>query len=223
MKVAKDRKSSVLASNAVHHRVDSLTSFVALVAIGGSHVFNGVTWLDPVGGLIVSLMVIQAGFGNTRSAIYELVDAGVDDEVKASIRRSATKALAEYESVSQMGRKSAIDTVEIRGIQGLKAGQNYLMEIELAVSHECTMDQMRKVEEAVRQRVGSKVRGVRRLRVKFVAKEEKQMDFADEFIGADISPRSSPEPEDEENHHDHHNHAHEHQSFQPENDIRKRR
>ena len=212
MKVAKERKSSVLASNAVHHRVDSLTSFVALIAIAGSHIFNGVTWLDPVGGLIVSIMVIQAGFGNTRAAIYELVDAGVDDEVKASVRRAAEKVLAESEMSSETVAKPNRDRVEVRGIQGLKAGQNYLMEVELAVPHDYTMDQMRNVEQIVRQRIGFKVRGVRRVRIKYVTKEERAMDFTDEFIGADVSPRSSPEPEDEANQHDHHDHENHHPS-----------
>lgn len=48
MKIAKERKSSVLASNAVHHRIDSATSVVALIAILGSHVADNVSWLDPV-------------------------------------------------------------------------------------------------------------------------------------------------------------------------------
>ena len=223
MKVARERKSSVLASNAVHHRVDSLTSFVALVAIAGSHIFNGVTWLDPVGGLIVSIMVIQAGFGNTRAAIYELVDAGVDDEVKGSVRRAAEKALAESEMGSERVARTNGDIVEVRGIQGLKAGQNYLIEVELAVPHDYTMDQVRNVEEVVRQRVGVKVRGVRRVRIKYVIKEEKAMDFADEFIGPDVSPRSSPEPEDEANHHEHHDHDYENHPPSSTRDTRRRR
>lgn len=48
MKIAEERKSSVLASNAVHHRIDSATSIVALIAILGSHIADNVSWLDPV-------------------------------------------------------------------------------------------------------------------------------------------------------------------------------
>ena len=202
MKVAKERKSSVLASNAVHHRVDSLTSIVALVAIGGSHVFTGATWLDPVGGLLVSLMVIQAGFGNTRAAIYELVDVAVDEEVKGSVQRAASKALAERDETSG---------VEVRDVQGIKAGQNYLMDIELAVPASWTVERTRRVEDDLRVTIGSKVRGVRRVRVKFVAQNQGSVDFTEEFIGADVSPRSSPEPEEHDAHHDH-DHTHSHNS-----------
>jgi hypothetical protein len=67
-----------------------------------------------------------------------------------------------------------------------------------------SVDQIVEVEEAVRQRAGAKVRGVRRVKVRFTSLENGVGDFADEFIGADISPRSSPEPEDEHDHRHHH-------------------
>lgn len=214
MKVARERKSSVLASNAVHHRIDSLTSIVALVAIAGSHLFTGTTWLDPIGGLIVSVMVVRAGWTNTGQALLELADVGVDNEIKSNVRKAARKSLVpatdETPFVALPGR--GIDEVEIRDIQGVKAGQNYLMEIELVVPQTWTIQQTRIVEDAVRFGVGSKVRGVRRLKVGMVPKEGKDQDFSNEFISADISPRSSPEPEDEaeasREHHHHHHHKH---------------
>jgi divalent metal cation (Fe/Co/Zn/Cd) transporter len=46
LKVANERKSAVLASNAYHHRVDSLTAFVALLLITGSNFLNNAQWLD---------------------------------------------------------------------------------------------------------------------------------------------------------------------------------
>ena len=206
MKIAKERKSSVLASNAVHHRIDSLTSIVALVAIGGAHFLDGATWLDPVGGLIVSLMVIRAGWSNTGSALLELADIGVDEEIKASVRRAATKAV----STDSSSNSSVLDdaaNIEVRDIQGVKAGQNYLMDVEIAVPANYTLQQTRDIESMVRERVGSKVRGVRRVKVRFVPIEVGEPDFKDEFIGADMSPRTSPEPEDEkEERHSQENH-----------------
>ncbi|KAL9005996.1 MAG: hypothetical protein Q9188_001230 [Gyalolechia gomerana] len=199
MKVARERKSSVLASNAVHHRIDSLTSIVALVAIAGSHLFTGTTWLDPVGGLIVSVMVVRAGWANTGQALLELADVGVDSEIKSSVWKAAKRSLVPATDNTQFSTfpDGGIDEVEIRDIQGVKAGQNYLMEVELAVPQYWTIQQTRIIEDAVRLNVGSKVRGVRRVKVRMVPKEGKDQDFANEFIGADVSPRSSPEPEDE--------------------------
>ena len=123
MKIAKERKSSVLASNAVHHRIDSLTSIVALVAIVGSHVLDNVSWLDPVGGLVVSMMVIRAGWGNTGSALLELADVGVAEEIKDSVRKTASKVLGEDSFGS--GRVTG-KQVEVRDVQGVKG--TYLSE-----------------------------------------------------------------------------------------------
>jgi divalent metal cation (Fe/Co/Zn/Cd) transporter len=203
MKVARERKSSVLASNAVHHRIDSLTSIVALLTIGGAHVFTDASWLDPVGGLIISGMVIRAGWSNTLTSLLELGDITIDDQVKKAVRRAAVKAIKGDETSGAVGIPGG-DVVEIREVQGIKSGQNYLVDIELAVPGSWTVDQTREVEEAVRQRTGLKVRGVRRVNVRFTSLENDTGDFADEFIGADVSPRSSPEPEDEHDHRNHH-------------------
>ena len=219
IKIAKERKSSVLASNAVHHRIDSMTSIVALVAVLGSHLFNHVSWLDPVGGLLVSLLVVRAGYTNTGSALLELADVGVAEDIKGSVRKAATKALSEHALTS--GKDTGAE-VSVQDVQGVKAGQNYLMNVELAVPGDWTVNETREIEDAVRERVGSKVRGVRRVRVRFVAKTEEMPNLSDEFIGADVSPRSSPEPE-EESHADHdHTHEHSHEKPAANGSVRKR-
>ncbi|KAK5953370.1 mitochondrial metal transporter [Knufia fluminis] len=209
MKIAKERKSSVLASNAVHHRIDSLTSIVALLTIGGAHVISDASWLDPVGGLLISAMVIRAGWQNTMSALLELGDVTVDKDIKQSVRRAATKALT-GDAEKGLSGVTLGNQVEIRDIQGIKSGQNYLIDIDLAVPSTFTMAETAPIEQAVRERAGAKVRGVRKVRVKFTIIDGSQ-DFASEFIPADVSPRSSPEPENEHDHeHSHHNHTNGH-------------
>jgi divalent metal cation (Fe/Co/Zn/Cd) transporter len=171
--------------------------------IAGSNVLNNASWLDPIGGLVISLMVIQAGWGNTKSALFELADVGVDKEMKDSVRRAATKAL------EGLRTGSPADTVELRSVQGVKSGQNYLIDLDIAVPANWTVEQTHRVEELVRERLGAKVRGVKKVRVRFVSKDSAQHDLLDEFIGPDVSPRSSPEPEEEEHSHSH-NHDHDH-------------
>ncbi|KAK4138258.1 hypothetical protein BT67DRAFT_369095 [Trichocladium antarcticum] len=199
MKVARERKSSVLASNAVHHRVDSLTGIVALCAILGANLVRDAAWLDPVGGLLISLLVIRAGFGNTISALYELADRSIDEEVRESIATNVAHSLADVPHGSE---------VALRDVHGVKSGQNYLVDLELAVPGLWTVEDVRAVEDAVRARVGSKVRGVRRVRVRFVPKTAAEV--PSEFIPADVSFQASPEPEDGNGHgHDHdHDHGH---------------
>jgi divalent metal cation (Fe/Co/Zn/Cd) transporter len=193
MKVAKERKSSVLASNAIHHRVDSLTGIVTLFAILGANFLHEAAWLDPVGGFLISLLVIKAGWGNTVSALYELADKGIDSEVKTSVTRAAKKSFLGLKEGSQ---------VELREVEGVKSGQNYLVDLQLAVPRTWTVEDVREVEEGVREMVGSKVRGVRRVKVRFVPKDDAQTSLFDEFIPGDVSPRTSPEPEEHEHDHD---------------------
>ena len=220
MKIARERKSSVLASNAVHHRIDSLTSIVALLTIGGAHVIADASWLDPVGGLIIAGMVIRAGWGNTMNSLLELGDVTVDDNVKEKVRRSATKALQGDKSEGLAGVENGSE-IEIRDVSGIKSGQNYLMDIELAAPASFTVQQINTIEEAVRERAGNKVRGVRRVRVKFFPSTESSTKLMSDFIHPDVSPRSSPEPEDEHEHrHEHANgnghvsHPHEHKKHE---------
>lgn len=209
MKIARERKSSVLASNAVHHRIDSLTSIVALVAIGGAHVLSDASWLDPVGGLIIAAMVIRAGWQNTMTALLELGDVSIDQDIKQSVRRVVTRALVGNAAKGLDGVKNG-EQVEIKDIQGTKSGQNYLLDIDLAVPSSFTVVDTSLIEQAVRERTGAKVRGARRVRVKFTALDSDQ-DFSSEFIPANVSPRSSPEPEPEDDHdHDHGHTHHEH-------------
>jgi len=203
LKVANERKSTVLASNAYHHRVDSLTAFVALLLIAGSNVLNNAAWLDPVGGLVISLMVVQAGWGNTKSALYELADVGVEDEMKENVTKAAAKAL---ESINTQAEK-----VEVRAVQGVKAGQNYLMDVEVGVPGTWTVEQTRPVEDLIRERVGAKVRGVRKVRVRFVTNSTGEPDFLDEFIAGDVSGTATPEAEHDHSHDHDHDHAHEHE------------
>jgi divalent metal cation (Fe/Co/Zn/Cd) transporter len=197
MKVAKERKSSVLESNAVHHRVDSLTGIAALLSIAVSNIFPTFAGMDSVGGLLISWLVVRAGWGNTYTSLVELADAGVDVEIKDKAQRAATKAL---EALGQ-------SDVEVRKVQGIKAGQSYLLELEVAVRKSWTVNQTHGIEDAIRKRIGEKVRGVRRVRIRFVPIESVE-DFEEEFISPSVSARSSPEPEDDHEHGHTHNHTH---------------
>ncbi|KAI1631815.1 cation efflux family-domain-containing protein [Biscogniauxia mediterranea] len=189
MKVARERKSSVLASNAIHHRIDSLTGIVTLSVILGANFMQNAAWLDPIGGLLISLMVVKAGAENTLASLFELADRSIDDEVKTSVRKQAQKVFADISEGHQ---------VELRDVSGVKSGQNYLVDLEVGVPKDWTVEDVREIEDKLRTRVGSKVRGVRKVRVRFLPKDVAAAPKFDEFIPGDVSPRSSPEPEEED-------------------------
>ncbi|KJZ77044.1 hypothetical protein HIM_03365 [Hirsutella minnesotensis 3608] len=187
MKVARERKSSVLASNAVHHRVDSLTGIVTLGVILGANVLEHAAWLDPVGGLLISIMVVNAGLQNTKSALYELADQSIDKEMKSSLRKQAYRALANVVDGHE---------AELGEVSGVKSGQNYLIDLEMMVPGAWTVERVRQLEEEVRTQVGSKVRGVRRVRVRFVSREKPVNEKFDEFIPGSVHVEADPEPKE---------------------------
>lgn len=197
MKVARERHSSVLASNAIHHRIDSLTGIVTLGAIVGANVIENAGWLDPVGGLLISIMVIHAGAGNMVDALCELADQSIDSEVKLSVQKQARKAIDTFDTRHE---------VELRDVSGIKSGQNYMMDLEMAVPGTWSIEHVREMEEAVRQRVGAKVRGVRRVRVRFVSQDEPVTHKFDEFISRpdtdDPEPKEDEDSDVEEHKHD---------------------
>lgn len=154
--------------------------------------FPAFAGMDAVGGLLISWLVIKAGYRNTWTSLVELADSSIDDEVKGKVMRAATQAL---ETLTQ-------PEVEVRRVQGIKAGQSYLLEVELAVPKDWTIERTRAVEDGVRERIGEKVRGARRVRIRFVPIELED-DFIEEFISPSVSARSSPEPEEHDHDHGH--------------------
>lgn len=192
MKVARERRSSVLASNAVHHRVDSLTGIVTLVAIVGANVIENAGWLDPVGGLLISIMVVHAGATNMADAFCELADQSIDGDVKRAVQKQARSVIATLDASHE---------IELRDVSGVKSGPNFLMDLEMAVPGTWSVERVRRMEEAIRKQVGAKVRGVRRVRVRFVSQEEGVGRKFDEFI-----TDTSSETEDTHGHDGKHRH-----------------
>lgn len=199
MKIAKEKRSSVLASNAYHHRVDSLTAFVALATICASHWVQNAAWLDPVGGLIICGMIVQAGYGNTKNALLELADVSVDEEVKTQAQAAALEALSQSEIEGDF-------TAERLVVQGIKSGQNYLIEVAVNVPATWTLRQTKTVEDTVRQAIADKVKGVKRVTVHFATLEAGDGAFASEFVATkEKLDGADPHEHDHDHDHDHAN------------------
>ena len=183
MKVAIERKSAVLKSNAVHHRVDSLTGIAALISIAMSNLYPTLAGMDALGGLAISFMVIRAGWGNTFTSLEELADASVSAEVKTKVHRVTEQALAD----------SALSAAEVRSVGGTKAGQSYLLEATVALKGSMELQELAAVERLIRERIREKVRGARRIRIRFVVADSETNDSMDEFIAPSESGKSTPE------------------------------
>jgi cation diffusion facilitator family transporter len=96
LKVGKRTQSSVLIANAYHHRSDVITSIVALAGVGGTAV--GLPLLDPIGGMVVSGMVIKMGIESGIPSLKELMDIAVPDSTLVHVKQ----ALSEMEVITHL-------------------------------------------------------------------------------------------------------------------------
>lgn len=130
MKVAKETGSVVLVANAWHHRVDSMTSIVAVLTIGGSYLFK-MQWLDYLGGFLVSCVIIQAGFSGAKAAALELADCAqsVDSSIVEDHKTNINTVLVE-QAVHSAGRFT-VDDFEISQVSLMPSGPNYISQIQL--------------------------------------------------------------------------------------------
>ncbi|MGL4593111.1 MAG: cation diffusion facilitator family transporter [Thermoguttaceae bacterium] len=84
-------KSTAVIANAWHHRSDALSSIPAALAVGTCILLGPkYTFLDPVGTIVVSLMIVHAAWNIIRPTFLAMLDAGVSreerDEMEAIVR-----------------------------------------------------------------------------------------------------------------------------------------
>ncbi len=84
LRVARRARSSLIETNAWHHRSDALTSGVALVAIAGA--IAGFPVLDAIGALVIAIIIAVIGLRYGWQSFRELVDTGLSPDRLAVVR-----------------------------------------------------------------------------------------------------------------------------------------
>jgi len=74
MAVGRRTKSSALIANAWHHRTDALSSIPVLIAVTAAAVYPSLAFVDPVGALIVALIILKVSWKILYPAFAELTD-----------------------------------------------------------------------------------------------------------------------------------------------------
>ncbi|KAH9625571.1 hypothetical protein KSS87_009924 [Heliosperma pusillum] len=136
-KRAADKEGSgLMKANAWHHRADAISSFVALIGVGGT--ILGVRYLDPLAGLVVSGMILKAGLESGHQSILELVDAAVPQQ-----------QLDPY-------RKSIIQVEGVKGCHRLRArraGSFLHLDVHIEVDSFASVSAAHHIGENVRRRI----------------------------------------------------------------------
>ncbi|WP_432404273.1 cation diffusion facilitator family transporter [Wukongibacter sp. M2B1] len=70
--------SNALIADAWHHRSDALSSIAALIGIVGARM--GYSYLDPLAGLIVAIIIVKVGFELFIQGYNELMDISIEEE-----------------------------------------------------------------------------------------------------------------------------------------------
>lgn len=154
-------------ANAWHHRTDALTSIVALVAIAGGQIYP---FLDPVGGCLVSLLIIKVGYQSGKAACQEIVDRGLDAEVLGEVKEGAEKGLVQ--GLKMLAGTKDGEKVQVGEVTGTKSGAYYIVDVEVVGNGGLSWDTFEIVRDAVEEGVKEEVPSVKIARV--VLKTRKQ-------------------------------------------------
>ncbi|PAB59554.1 cation diffusion facilitator family transporter [Anaeromicrobium sediminis] len=100
---AKKINSNAMMSDAWHHRSDAFSSIAALIGIIGSRL--GYSYLDPLAGIIVSVIVVKVGIELLLQAVHELMDGSIGEEEIEQIK-DKVKEIKGVRDINQLrGRK----------------------------------------------------------------------------------------------------------------------
>ncbi|HKJ51760.1 MAG TPA: cation diffusion facilitator family transporter [Gammaproteobacteria bacterium] len=86
LKAARAHHSSLLESNAWHHRSDALSSLVVVAGISAQ--LLGVPYMDAAAAIVVAVMIMVMGYRLGRKALDELIDAGLDFDLVDEVREA---------------------------------------------------------------------------------------------------------------------------------------
>ncbi|MCF7854977.1 MAG: cation diffusion facilitator family transporter [Candidatus Pacebacteria bacterium] len=129
-------KSSAVVANAWHHRTDALSSVPAAIAVGGAMISPAWRFLDPLGGLVVSFFILQAGWRIGVGAIQNLIDHGAPTETV----REITELAGEVEGVE-----------DVHGVRTRNVGHGWSVDLHVLVQGDLSVRQGHTIAEETKQ------------------------------------------------------------------------
>lgn len=152
LKVGQSERSDVLIANAWHHRSDAYSSFVALVAIGGTYM--GVPIFDPLGGMLVSGMILKSGADIMVNATQELMDKSIGKD-----------ELEQIEDMIATVKSEEIDLIDFHSLRGRKFGPFHHIDLTLQLKGHVSMVRANAIEDKVRNVIKTKCQHVQEVKI----------------------------------------------------------
>lgn len=141
---ARKVKSIAMEADAWHHRSDAISSVGTLIGIAGARM--GFKFLDPVAGIIVSLILIKIGVEFYLKATDQLVDQSADDKVIEQIKEVA---------ISIEGVK------KIHDLKTRKFGNKIYVDIEIQVDKRITVEEGHHIADLVHDSIEETIEDVK--------------------------------------------------------------
>lgn len=136
IRTAKQQHSPALAADAVHYRVDSLTSLLATIALGTA--FFWPEWgftIDHLGAIAIALFMIGIGVMASRENFHQLMDRVPEPEFFKRVKQAALKA-------------AGVEGTEKIRIQ--QYGPDAHVDIDIEVNPSLTVAKAHKISQQVR-------------------------------------------------------------------------
>jgi len=166
-RVAREENSPVLHANALHHRSDAYTSIVALCAILGNWWMPGLP-LDPLGGIIVSALILQQSMFILGGSVKELTDRGVSPETVLALAEAVDPLLSRE-------RQANLKLVDIKDIRAVRAGSRMFIDLLAYVDKNATISDLNRIEDNITELIVAKRRDVQEIRIKFRVVDDKAL------------------------------------------------
>ncbi|KAI8368780.1 cation efflux family-domain-containing protein [Blakeslea trispora] len=151
IKVGIAERSEVLMANAWHHRADAYSSGVALAAIAGS--YAGMPVLDPIGGLVVSGMLVKSSVGLLATSMQELMDKGITSKELKSIESAIDQV------------KEQLDIVNFHSLRGRKVGPFHHIDFCLQLSPSITVQKAYQLEDMVQSSIKKNCKNIQKVSI----------------------------------------------------------
>lgn len=133
-KVGETNNNPAIIADAWHHRSDALSSIAALIGIIGARI--SFLFLDPLAGIVVSVLIVKISFELMRTNVGIIMD-----------ERPKVEFINHIKGVTQ-------EVQGVRRIDDLKVhrrGSAFTIDLEIAVDSEVTVDQAHKISSSVRK------------------------------------------------------------------------
>jgi len=149
VKVARGNVSPIVRSEVAARRVDLITALVVVVAVATSSVASErlSVWADTLGTLFVAAYMVKTAYGILKSALPDLLDRTLDEDMQVMINRRLADHFDDYDAFIR--------------VRSRRTGSVVLIELELGFAASTTMGAIQPVVDALRDGIEADITNAR--------------------------------------------------------------